>query len=73
MQCEFGYFDISINFNLGEQVSNEQLESFFDNWCGIPKEDEQTAYITQTEDFAKLLAQTPVDAEASVAEFLPEN
>ncbi|MBQ3213613.1 MAG: hypothetical protein IJB10_01185 [Clostridia bacterium] len=31
-----GHFDIAVNFNLEQQVTNEQLEAFFDNWCGLP-------------------------------------
>lgn len=31
-----GHFDIAVNFNLNQQVTNEQLEAFFDNWCGLP-------------------------------------
>lgn len=31
-----GHFDIAVNFNLDQQVTNEQLEAFFDNWCGLP-------------------------------------
>ena len=70
---KYGHFDISINFNLGEQVTNEELEAFFDNWCGIPKEDEHQMYITQTEDFAKLVSQTNVNTETNITECLPEN
>lgn len=70
---KYGHFDISVNFNLDEQVSNEELESFFDNWCGIPKLDEQQTLVTQTDDFAKLITQTPINAESSITECLPEN
>ncbi len=51
-----GHFDVAVNFNLGEQVSNEQLEAFFDNWCGIPTLDPAQTLITQTEDFQQLIA-----------------
>lgn len=34
-----GHFDIALNFNLDQQVTNEQLEAFFDSWCGLPNND----------------------------------
>lgn len=46
-----GHFDISVNFNLGDQISNEQFEAFFDNWCSIPKKEDYPVLITETDEF----------------------
>ena len=53
-----GHFDVSVNFNLGDQISNEQLEAFFDNWCSIPKKEDCPVLITETEEF-KTFISTP--------------
>ena len=35
-----GHFDIAVNFDLDQQVTNDQLEAFFDSWCGLPNTEE---------------------------------
>ena len=68
-----GHFDVSVNFNLAEQVTNEELEAFFDTWCSIPTQEEGQTFITQTDEFQKLVNQTPPATETSVAECLPNS
>ena len=72
-----GHFDVAVNFNLGEQVSTEQLEAFFDNWCGIPTLDPTQTLLTQTEEFLQLVKpQTKPEtvvapqSQTTVAEFI---
>ena len=67
-----GYFDIAANFNLNEQISNEELEAFFDNWCNLPSESLQQTYITQTKEYEKLLSEQPKIAESNITEFLQD-
>lgn len=57
-----GHFDITVNFNLDEQISHEQFEEFFDRWCSIPQKDDQVL-ITETEAFKEYISSPETSTE----------